>query len=44
MVIDEPINLPKEAFIERGRQLPDIDWGSAEEDQVADNKIWSPKQ
>ncbi len=27
MVIDEPINLPREVFIDRGRPLPDIDWG-----------------
>jgi hypothetical protein len=31
MVIDEPLNLPREVFIDRGRQLPDIDWGAAEE-------------
>ncbi len=31
MVMDEPINLPREVFIDRGRQLPDIDWGGSDE-------------
>jgi len=30
MHIDEPISMPREVLIDRGRQLPDIDWGSSE--------------
>ncbi len=33
LVIDEPLNLPREVFIDRGRQLPDIDWGGNTADE-----------
>jgi len=31
MVVDEPVSLPREISIDRGRQLPDIDWGVSDD-------------